>query len=222
METHTWWNWRSGAPPRGKQKQTSMSADEMWDALAGLAERCVVVDNVASRVTPVRVRVALEQLGTKVLGVKMLISPATKKFVGAVIVEMRSKEEREKVVTHLREFLFMFGGGPRPARAIPATPLLLIDHPWRRHRTMFKARLFSPVDEPSGPARSLMLDRWHLERELVDDDEELQSALESREVALAEAHEAKLKELKTKLAMIKKEEKSGNIAVCKILHGLKK
>lgn len=191
-----------------------MNDDERMTAFESLAERCVVLDNLSSNVTHGTVRSALGQFGA-VLGVKMVINPADMKFTGAAIAEMQNKEQRDQVVRELREYLFMVGAMPRPARAIPATPLLLIDHPWRRNPNKIRPRLVSVGD----PDFEALKAREYKARVQADDNELLLLEMEKAEIQLEKAQEKSCQELMDKLNMIAKEVRAGTIQKMKSLHG---
>lgn len=168
MARNSWWDWRAG-DASGDAERRSMSEDERKAAFEQLAERCVVLDNLSSIVSHSTIRSALGQFGT-VEGVKLVLNPANLKFVGAAIVEMKTKEQRDQVVRQLREYLFMVGAMPRPVRAIPATPLLLLDHPWRRNPHGIQPRLIPRT----GPGAEELRAREEKARVSADDDDELQ------------------------------------------------
>ncbi|CAM6096259.1 unnamed protein product [Calypogeia fissa] len=214
MGKDAWWDWRSDRLSWDDERRP-MSEDQRKTAFENLAERCVVLDNLASNVTQATVRSALGQFGT-VLGVKMVINPANMKFIGAAIAEMQNKDQRDQVVKELREYLFMVGAMPRPARAIPATPLLLIDHPWRRNPNKIRPRLVSKTD----PSAEALKAREHKARVQADDNEQLHLVMEREEIQLEKAQEKSCQELMDKLKMIAKEVRSGTIREMKVLHGL--
>lgn len=65
------------------------------------------------------------------------------------VLEMEKKEKVDVVVTQLRDYMLMVGGMPRPARALPATPVMLVDHPCTRKRVPVNLRIVPHTEENS-------------------------------------------------------------------------
>lgn len=60
---------------------------------------------------------------------------------------MEKPEKAEVVVAQLRDYMLMVGGMPRPARAQPAIPVMLMDHPCTRRRTPVNLKIVTPTEE---------------------------------------------------------------------------
>lgn len=135
----TWWDWRAATTTTGDE-DSSISPEA---ALELLVQKCVVLDNLSPVSYVHTIRTALEQFG-KVRGVKLVRDCQTCLFTGVAFAEMESKEQRDQVVKELKDYLLMIGQMPRPARAIPACPELMIDHPLRSFSRKVSARLVTP------------------------------------------------------------------------------
>lgn len=82
----------------------------------------------------------------------------------SAILEMDSQEQASTVETQLRDYLFMIGGMPRPARARRAEPVMLVDHPCNRKRKC-EVKLISRSDPNKG---SIYLKRSKVEQQAAE------------------------------------------------------
>ena len=82
----------------------------------------------------------------------------------SAILEMDSREQASTVETQLRDYLFMIGGMPRPARARRAEPVMLVDHPCNRKRKC-EVKLISRSDPNKG---SIYLKRSKVEQQAAE------------------------------------------------------
>ncbi|KAL2634426.1 hypothetical protein R1flu_005905 [Riccia fluitans] len=208
-EPSSWWDWR--VKRNVEEDVDTADGQEARCVLEKLVERCVVLDNLSPVCNVHTLRKALEQFG-RVQGVKLLKDYLTGSFAGIAITEMECMEQREHVVKELKDYLFMIGQMPRPARATAATVELMIDHPLRvvvPRKTI--GRLVSRKDP-----------RWKEYLEVAGSDvlhhallDELVKQRREEEAKLAKSQETLFQENMDKLKMLEAEKNSQFLQVMK-------
>jgi len=192
----SWWDWIS--PNHSNFPGDDALESEKKTYFKGLVERCVLVDSLSPTVTAPILTAAIGQFGN-VHAVKFLKSPLTLKQPAlSAILEMDNREQASTVESQLRDYLFMIGGMPRPARARRAEPVMLVDHPCNRKRKC-EVKLISRSDPNKG---SLFLKRSKVEQQAAEACV-LYEQQRKAEQDLAKKHEENYADLKRKYASIK-------------------